>query len=296
MEAQKSSQAMQHSIPKRTSSSGACSRPRPVPTQQTAKLTPATPEDRGRSHSARHYLFAKRQGPQPRSPWIKRFRSPSDQPGRKRRGLSLATAGPPRKQPLMCASPHSELGAEESLPAISVLPVCSQSLEMFQPQGRYRPSAQSFPDNAGTYASGFAGTSVGSASHATHPVLAEAEGSISSLASWTPPRNGDSGLYISPGPLKGPPLDKARRDLRYSTQKEGCHNRRFQQGLGSAVRGQTDLRSLVRRGVGPAHQLPRNASSVPCLSILPAGHTGTPCASTIRQQFRNVGKYLAELK
>ncbi len=107
---------MQHSIPKRTSSSGACSRPRPAPTQQTAKPTPALRgrQDRGRSHSARHYLFPKCQGPQPRSPWIKRFRSPSDQPGRKRRGLSLATAGPPRKQPLMCASPHSELGAEES--------------------------------------------------------------------------------------------------------------------------------------------------------------------------------------
>ncbi len=36
----------------------------------------------------------------------------------------------------------------------------------------------------------------------------------------------------------------------------------------------TDLRSLVRGGVWPAHQLPRNSSSVPCLSILPARHTG----------------------
>ncbi len=42
----------------------------------------------------------------------------------------------------------------------------------------------------------------------------------------------------------------------------------------------TDLRSLVRRGVGPTHQLPRNASSVSGLSILPTGHTRTPCAST----------------
>ncbi len=58
--------------------------------------------------------------------------------------------------------------------------------------------------------------------------------------------------------------------------------------VGSAVRGQTDLRSLVRRGVGPAHRLPRNVSSVPCLSILPAGHTGTPCSSTLRQQVRGV--------
>ncbi len=58
---------------------------------------------------------------------------------------------------------------------------------------------------------------------------------------------------------------------------------RFQQGLGSTVQGQTDLRSLVRRGVGPAHQLPRNASSVSGLSILPARHSGTSCDSTLQQ-------------
>ncbi len=54
-------------------------------------------------------------------------------------------------------------------------------------QRKDRPSTQSFPENAGPYGSGFAGTSVGSASHATYPVLAEAEGSIRGLAS--PPRN-----------------------------------------------------------------------------------------------------------
>ncbi len=52
------------------------------------------------------------------------------------------------------------------------------------------------------------------------------------------------------------------------------------------MRGQTNLRSLVRRGVGPANQLTRNSNSVSALSILPAGHTGTPCASTLRQQVR----------
>ncbi len=52
-------------------------------------------------------------------------------------------------------------------------------------QGRERPSTQSFPENAGPYDSSYASTSVGSALHATHPVLAEAEGSICSLASWT---------------------------------------------------------------------------------------------------------------
>ncbi len=72
--------------------------------------------------------------------------------------------------------------------------------------------------------------------------------------SRTPPRNGDSGLCISPGSLKGPPLAKARRDLRHGAQKEDCHDRSF------AVRGQTDLRPLVR----------------------------TPCASTLRQQVRGV--------
>ncbi len=86
---------------------------------------------------------------------------------------------------------------------------------------------------------------LGSASHATHPVLAEAEGSIRGLASRTPPCNGDSGLCISPGPLEGHLLAKEWRDPRHGTQKEGCHDRRFQQGLGSAVRGQTDLWSLV---------------------------------------------------
>ncbi len=89
-------------------------------------------------------------------------------------------------------------------------------------QGRYRPFAQSFPENPGPYGSGFAGTSVGFASHATHPVLSQAEGSILGLASWWiwP-------VCISPGPLEGPP----RRDLRHGAQKKGCHDRRFQQGF-----------------------------------------------------------------
>ncbi len=43
-EAQKSSQAMRHFLPKHTSSSSGSSRPRLVPTQQTAKPTPTAPE------------------------------------------------------------------------------------------------------------------------------------------------------------------------------------------------------------------------------------------------------------
>ncbi len=124
--------------------------------------------------------------------------------------------------------------------------------------------------------------------HATYPVLAEAECSILSLASRTPPHNGDSGLCISPGPLERPLLAKVRRDLRHSAQKEGCHDRCFQQGLGSAERGQTDLWSLVREGVVPAHQLPGNSSSVPSLSILPTGNMGTPHASMLSQQVRGI--------
>ncbi len=44
----------------------------------------------------------------------------------------------------------------------------------------------------------------------------------------------------------------------------------------------------IREGVGPAHQQPRNASSVPGLSILPAGHTGTQYSSTLGQQVHGV--------
>ncbi len=73
-EAQKSSQAMQHFLLKRTNSSTASSRPRPAPTQQTTKPKPATPEprppegqrDRGRLCSARRYSFRKRQGSRPK--------------------------------------------------------------------------------------------------------------------------------------------------------------------------------------------------------------------------------------
>ncbi len=92
----------------------------------------------------------------------------------------------------------------------------------------------------------------------------------------------------SPDPLEEPPLAKARRDSRHGAQKEGCHDRRFQQGLGSAVQRQTDLQSMGQGGIDPAHQLLRNASSMSGLSILPTGHTGTPCASTLRQHVRGV--------
>ncbi len=46
-------------------------------------------------HNATPFRSAK--DPGPRSPWIRRLRNPPDQPGRKRRGPSLATAGSPHK-------------------------------------------------------------------------------------------------------------------------------------------------------------------------------------------------------
>ncbi len=102
-------------------------------------------------------------------------------------------------------------------------------------QRRDHPLAQSLSENVGTYGSSFASTSVGPTSHATHPVLSEAEGSICGLASRSPSHNGDLGLCISPEPLERPPLAEARCELRHGAQKEGCHDRRFQQGLGGVL-------------------------------------------------------------
>ncbi len=73
-EAQKVSQAMQHFLPKRSSSAAAPSRPKPAPTKQPAKPAPANPtpqpakaqQTRGRSCSARRHPFPVRQGPRPR--------------------------------------------------------------------------------------------------------------------------------------------------------------------------------------------------------------------------------------
>ncbi len=76
MEAQKSSQAMRHFLPKRTSSSAAFSRPRPVPTQKTA-LSPDLQRD-GKIEGAhtRHDATPSQSAkdPGPRSPRIQRLR------------------------------------------------------------------------------------------------------------------------------------------------------------------------------------------------------------------------------
>ncbi len=121
-EAQKTSQAMRHFLPKRTSSSSATSHPRPAPTQQTAKpmstaLEPRPAEgqrDRGRSRLARCYPFPKRQGPRPKIALDPAPQKSSWTASQKEEGL--ATAGQLRKQPLFCLSPpRLELGAEESV-------------------------------------------------------------------------------------------------------------------------------------------------------------------------------------
>ncbi|KAI2664125.1 ORF V: Enzymatic polyprotein [Labeo rohita] len=76
--AQKTSQAMRHLLPKRSSSTAASGRPKPTPPQQpvrpastapsaaAATAQPAKAEPRLRSRSARRYRFPKCQGPRPR--------------------------------------------------------------------------------------------------------------------------------------------------------------------------------------------------------------------------------------
>ncbi len=167
-EAQKSSQ-LQHFLPKRISSSSASRRSRPAPIQQTAKPPPTVPEpqtpegrrDGGHSRSARRYPFPKRQGPWPKIA----LDSQAERGGAR---VSLLLDHPASS--LYCASRCLVLGAEESvfmdphgptiaprcptgryfdsgqnkthfqkesknlfLPTISVLPLCSQSAQLFQP-------------------------------------------------------------------------------------------------------------------------------------------------------------------
>ncbi len=63
------------------------------------------------------------------------------------------------------------LGADDSYGLIRASHLDSASHDFLQ--GRQRPSAQSFSEDAGPYGSSFTGTSAGSASYATHPFLVE---------------------------------------------------------------------------------------------------------------------------
>ncbi len=46
---------------------------------------------------------------------------------------------------------------------------------------------------------------------------------------------------VAQGPLEGPPLAKARRDLRHGTQKEGCHDRASKKGWGALCEGKPTI-------------------------------------------------------
>ncbi len=181
-EAQKSSQAMRHLLPKRISSSAASSHPRSAPTQQTAKPMPATPEHwspegrryRGRSHSARCYPFPKRQRPQPKIALDPAPQKSSWSAGQKEEGhesryrrttpqaasnVPLATslnAGcrgttiAPRCPNAVIADKIKHIHFQKEikslfLPTISVLPLCSQFLHPFQPLATQAEAWQAIP-------------------------------------------------------------------------------------------------------------------------------------------------------
>ncbi|KAL0183542.1 hypothetical protein M9458_019238, partial [Cirrhinus mrigala] len=127
--AQKTSQAMRHFLPKRSSSAAASGRPKSVPPQQPVKPAPAAaaaastqpakPEPRQRSRSTRHYPFPKRQGPQPK--------------------LVLDPVPPPSgggkvSRPLLCLqAPRMVLGAEgvsprhDGQPLEPILPLATRA-------------------------------------------------------------------------------------------------------------------------------------------------------------------------
>ncbi len=59
-------------------------------------------------------------------------------------------------------------------------------------------------------------------------------------------------------------------------------------GWGALCKGKRTFGLWFEEESGLHIHLPRNANSVSGLSILPAGHSGTPCANTLRQQVRGV--------
>ncbi len=186
MEAQKSSQAMRHSLPKCISYSSATSCPRPSPTQQTAKpaptaLEPRPPEDRrDSSRSAWCYPFPKRQGSRPKIALDPAPQKSSWTAKQKEEGpeshycwttpqaasiVSLATPlsaeesvfmdpyGPtiaPRSPTAVIADKIKHIYFQKEskslfLPTISVLPLCSQSAQLFQPLATRSEAWQAIP-------------------------------------------------------------------------------------------------------------------------------------------------------
>ncbi|ROJ42279.1 hypothetical protein DPX16_1720 [Anabarilius grahami] len=109
--AQKSSQAMRHFLPKRSSSASAPSHPRPAPAQQTKPAPSASQAAPPKEHRHRSRSSNKRRpsrdarDPGPRLCWTQGLRSRPDQPKRKSIEVCLATAGPPRKLARACSPP-----------------------------------------------------------------------------------------------------------------------------------------------------------------------------------------------
>ncbi len=159
-EAPKSSQAMRHFLPKCASSSAASSRPKPALTQQPAKPMPATPEprshkdrkDRGRSRSAGRYPFPKRQEPRPKIALDPAPQKSCWSARQKEEGL-LVPHGPtlaPGRPTAVIADKikHIHFKKESKyplLPTISVLPLCSHSLELFQPLATWAEAWRAIP-------------------------------------------------------------------------------------------------------------------------------------------------------
>ncbi len=88
---------------------------------------------------------------------------------------------------------------------------------------------------AGPHSLSINSTTVGTALHETHAVLAETTNSAPSVASWMPSHQGEPGLCHSSGPLERPTVVQAGRDYRHDSQNEGCLDRCIQQRLGSSV-------------------------------------------------------------
>ncbi len=110
---------MQHFLPKRSSSAAGSSHPRSAPTPQLAKPAQLAaqpepkPAPRECSRSARRHPPPKRKGPRPKIVLTRRPRRHPNLWDRKRRGLSLAVAGPPPKLPwLDLQAPCPVPGAE----------------------------------------------------------------------------------------------------------------------------------------------------------------------------------------
>ncbi len=92
-------------------------------------------------------------------------------------------------------------------------------------------------ENAGTHGLHVPSATAGPASYAAPSALAETEGSIRCLGSWTPANQGELGTgRDSPGPLEMLSVDGTGYALGNGLQKEGGLDRCFQHGVGGSVK------------------------------------------------------------